>query len=410
MWAYCSGSLIPNIQMPDTSGYEAAEGTVAHEIGEQWLRDGKAPYHRLGEVVVMTVGEGDQERTYSITIDEEMFSYVEEYVDWCMYLEGDHYVETRVDFSDLTPIPNQGGTADHAACRPRRLTITDLKYGIGVEVYAKDNTQAILYAYGFFREWDWFYDFQEIEIRICQPRRAHFDVWVITREELLEWAHWLSERAHEAWIYGAPRTPGPKQCQWCRIKPSCKAFAAWFESLSEGCFEDLDKPITMQQMDDTMERLERPEAYTLSPHKLKELTLEHKVKIYDQYSLVDKWFKAIGEELYNLLNSGQDVPGKKLVKGRSARVYTSEEKAVEHFDFLGLSDDAIRPRILKSPAQMELELIKHKYKRKNLEGLLDTVVRRIDGSPIMVDANDKRPALIKGDHDVFDDLDSEDDL
>ena len=51
MWLSCSGSLIANMMEPDSCSYEAAEGTVAHEIAEQWLRTKQAQYHRVGDVV-----------------------------------------------------------------------------------------------------------------------------------------------------------------------------------------------------------------------------------------------------------------------------------------------------------------------------------------------------------------------
>lgn len=401
MWAYCSGSLVPNVIAPDRAGEAAAEGTVAHGVGEVWLNEGVRPDRLVG--TVETIAEGQQ--SFDIEIDDVMLDYVEMYVNWCIYLPGDHFVETRVDFSDLTPIENQGGTCDHAACEPGRLVITDLKYGLGVRVYANKNTQALLYAYGFFRAYDWFYNFETILIRICQPRLDHFDEWEITREELLGWAAWLKERAFAAWCYDGPRTPGEKQCQFCKIKHDCKAFVTWVERLTDGVFDNLDKPITADDMEDTIFRLDAGKNYHLKPVALDELTLEHKVAIYRHKSLISVWLDDLGKDLYERLKNGEKVPDWKLVQGKMQRSFKNEDDAFEQLEFIGLSEDQIRPRVMKSPAQIEDQLVKAGFKRKQLPDLLDPLIKKSPGNPTMVPESDPRPSLNSFDKDVFDNLD-----
>ena len=405
MWAFCSGSLVPNIQIKDTAGIDAATGTVAHGLGELWLKTGIRPDHLIGTTETVVEGEGDNKQVFVINIDEEMMDYVEVYVDSCSFLPGDHFVETRVDFSDLTPIDNQGGTADHAACERGKLTITDLKFGLGIEVYAFENTQAILYAYGFFKKYDWYYDFQEIVIRICQPRRGHFDEWVITRSELLEWADWLKSKANDAWKLDAPRTPSEKSCQWCKIKTDCKAFAVWLERLTADVFDNLDLPIEVEDMADLVKRLDGGDEYTINPVDLNELTLEHKAAIYRNKSAVTSWFDKVGQDLYEHLERGEKVPHFKIVEGRSARIFSDQTRAFAELEFAGLNKDQIEPRVFISPAQSEKELIKLGYKRKQLPELLDPIVKRIAGSPTMVSDKDPRPSIRPDGEGVFDNLD-----
>lgn len=402
MWAYCSGSLIPNLFASDTAGEDAAIGTVAHGVGEEWLNTGIRPDHLLGTTV--EVVEGDQ--TFTVEIDSSMMEYVGQYVDWCMCLPGNHFVETKVDFSDLTPLTRQRGTADHAACEPRKLTITDLKYGKGIQVFAEKNTQAILYAYGFFTKYDELFDFQEIVIRIAQPRLDHFDEWTITRDELLEWAAWLKERAFAAWCRDAERTPGIKQCQWCKIKPSCTAYTVFAERVIDGVFERLDDPVTSEEMTDMVERIDA-DRLNLHPVDVGSLTTSQKAAILPYRKMIEAWFKGIQEDLEERCLAGEDVPGYKLVLGKSNRAFTNNDEAVEELARLGLSDDVIRPRGMISPAQAEAALTKVGYKRKELPDLLKRVVVKPPGKPTMASASDKRPAITAITSSSFDNLDDE---
>lgn len=410
LWAFCHGGLIPNLLVDDDgAGIEAATGTVGHTVGETWLESGIRPTHLLGTVVTVVEGKFPNEQVFEITIDEEMLDYIERYFDWCYYLPGEHFVEVRVDFSDLTPIKNQGGTADHAACEPGKLTITDLKYGIGIRVFAFHNTQALLYAYGFFMMHDWYYDFQIIVIRICQPRLDHFDEWEITREDLLDWAAWLKEQAFKAWRYGAPRTPSEKACQWCKIKSDCKAYLVWVDRLTRDVFQDLDAEITEREMSDLVADLDKG-TYVVKTPRIQELTYAHKAHIYKYRNLLKSWMDELGKDLYRGLERGEDVPDWKLVDGNKSRSFKNEKKAKEELDFLGLSEDVIEPKSFISPAQAETELVKIGYKRRDLPELMKPLIKERKGKPTMVPKTSNRKSFAELSDDIFADLDDLDEL
>lgn len=402
MWANCSGSLIPNLFCSDTAGRDAAVGTVAHSVGETWLRSGVRPDHLIGTRVEISEGES----VFEVEIDQEMIEYVGQYVDWGIYLPGTHFVETRVDFSDLTPLKKQTGTADHAVCEIGKLTITDLKFGQGVQVFAKENTQGILYAYGFFKKYDDLFDFQTIVIRIAQPRLNHFDEWVISREELLQWASWLKSRAYAAWCKDAVRTPSEKACKWCRIASDCAAHAVFVERLVDGAFDNLDEPITSAEMLTIGERILSGDVL-FEPIKLGSLTVEQKAAILPYRKMVEAWFSGIHEDLESRCLRGEHVPGYKIVSGRSNRVFTDKVSAIETLDFLGLSDEVIRPRGMITPAQAETELMKVGYRKKQLPTLLGSVVRKPPGRQSMAPETDSREALVSVASSSFDNLDEE---
>jgi hypothetical protein len=388
MWLTCSGSLIPNAQAEDSTSEAAAEGTVAHGVGELWLKTGCRPTHLIG-TVERVVEDFD---VYNITIDEVMLDYVQRYVDWCMYLPGENFIETRVDFSDLTPIANQGGTADHISVEMHHLTITDLKYGIGIEVYAERNTQLMLYAYGALLIHDAKYDIQKVTIRIAQPRRDHFDEWTVSREELLEFAEYVKQRAFDAWRHDAPRMPSGDGCQWCRVKSDCSAFLVFTGKLLDGVFDDLESPVTAGEMLDTQEQIASG-SFNLTPVTVENLTFEQKAVVYQYRSLIVQWFDRIGADMYNELRNGGKVPGYKLVDGNNSRKFTSDAAAIELLEFIGLNEDEYMPRVLLSPAQSEAALVKKGIKRAALPALLESVINKTPGKPTMVSENDRRESV-----------------
>ncbi len=407
MWTNCAGSLIPNLYEGDHAGADAAMGTVAHGVAEAWLKtcieqklpaSACRPDHLIGTTEIIGA--------FEIEITLDMLEHLHGYVEWCNILPGVHFTETKVDFSDLTPIKNQRGTADHAACTPGRLVVSDLKFGTGVQVYAFENTQALIYAYGFFRKYDDLFDFEEIVIRIGQPRLNHFDEWTITREELLTWAKWIKERAYAAWCTDAARTPSAKSCQWCKVKSSCAAYAVFVEKLTDGVFDNLDAEIDVDEMNMLMHRLEDG-TFELRPISVGLLTLEQKVKLSRYAGMVKSWFDSINAELESLALNGRTVPGKKVVAGRSYRNFPSPDRATEHLEFLGLDYETIRPRGMIGITEVESQLLKIGYKRKQLEGLLKPVVERPTGKPTVVDEDDPRPALVTPTDNSFDNLDEE---
>lgn len=397
MWLNCAGSLIPNLFAPDDSGEDAAYGTVGHMVGETWLKTGKRPDHLLGKTFwVDGAGFG-----FFIGVDEVMLDHVERYVKWCRRLPGQHFVETRVDFSRLTPIPKQGGTADHVACYFQTMVITDLKMGKGVWVYASHNTQAMLYALGFFFEWDWLYDFQRIIIRIAQPRLDNFDEWEITREELLEFAEYVKVRAAAAWVQGAPRTPSPEACQWCRVQATCTAKAKVVFDLTGGAFDDVGEDVSVKQMKTfKLELQKNDEPDVVKASTLTTLELE---KLFVWRGPVEKFFERVTEELQKRANGGERLTTLKEVEGKSRRAWHNVKLAARRLMELGLSREELLEEVMASPAAVEELLRKKGHKTKDLPDLLDGLVYKPPGKATLARITDKRPSLIERDGGAFDD-------
>lgn len=398
MWLGCSGSLIPNLFAPDDSGEDAAYGTVAHMVAEQWLKSGVKPSHLIGTKHWVDAGDWG----FHILIDQVMLDHVQRYVNWCDFLPGQHYVEQRVDFSSLTPIPGQGGTADHFACWWQHMVITDLKMGKGVHVYATGNSQGMLYALGVFYEWDWLYDFQSIEIRIAQPRRDNFDTWTVTREELLAFAEEVRVKAAAAWVQNAPRTPSAKACQWCRVTATCAAHAKVVIDSAEGYFDDLFEPVTEDAMLDFKESLaERRELNAVDPSTLTTAELD---KLYAWRGAVEKFWKKVQIEMSKRAANGANFKSWKLVESRTNRAWRGPATAAKRLIAAGCKASDVVSTVTCSPADAENLLKALKYTPKEVQEILSDIVFKPPGKATLASILDKRPELQDATEDAFSDL------
>lgn len=405
MYLNCPGSLIPNLLAPDDGNADAAYGTVAHGVTELWLRTGKRPDHLIGTAEFVEGGEWG----YLVWIDEEMLSYAEMCIDWVDFLSGDRFIERRVDFSRITPIPKQTGTADLIVHQGNRLIVADWKFGKGVQVFAERNTQGMLYALGALWEFDPAGEIREIEIRIGQPRLDHFDEWVVSRDDLLEFAGWAKARMALAWQINAPRIPGPKQCQFCKVRSTCAAYAKFEVEMTEGAFENLEEPIGVEAMREFKGRLEDDLfEFRMDVIEAGTLTTNHLCRLRPFRTTAEKWWKGIDEELMRRVKLGEDLSahGYKLVEGRSNRVFEDPEKAIEHLETLGVPRDATIERKFVSPSGAERLLRKAGHRNKDIPNLLEGLTRKPPGKPTIVPVSDKRPPIADLSGVAFDDLES----
>lgn len=391
MYLACAGSLIPNILAPDDAGFDAAYGTVAHAATEYWLSTGVEPRHLIGKYRFIDSGDWG----HLVQIDEEMLGYAEQCVDRCEWLPGEHLVEAHVDFSHLTPIPNQGGTLDHAALQRKRATVTDHKFGASPEniVYAEDNPQLMLYTIGLWRDPRYrHYGFKDFVIRINQPRLNHFDEWHTTAKYLAEFEDYCRERMAAAWQLDAPRTPGVKQCRFCKVRATCAANARLNAELTAGVFTDATQ--TAQQMDSFIANLDGDLGeFAMHFAPVGNLTTAQMARLLPFRGMAESWWKALAAELEKRAIAGDMPDDMKIVEGRSHRKFLSEAKARAHLLSLGLKHNEIISESLVSPNQAEILLRKHGHKANELPELLSGLVIKPPGRATLVPISDRRPAV-----------------
>jgi hypothetical protein len=309
-WMVCPGSLIPGLIAGDRPTKYSAEGTVAHWVAEKWLTEGE-PYHLVSTTKVV---DG-----FEIEISEDMLSHVSNYVAAVSTAKGDAYTEVKVDLSQFTPIPDQGGTADHIHASWGVLDITDLKYGM-VRVHAERNKQGLSYALGAFERLDWLYNFQRIKIRIFQPRLDHDDEWECSREELIAFGEEFREAAVRAWDPNAPRRPDPHACEYCPIRTECPAKFDMTVALVAGSFDDGGE-YDSRALAEIVSNPPVPEspALPLLMRDFETMPLEALERLYAYRKSVEGFFSDLGEYLLNQAEAGADLRWWKTVVGRAGR-------------------------------------------------------------------------------------------
>ena len=361
-WLGCPGSIKAEEGVKDYGSKFAQEGTCAHALAEMALVDDIDIGMRIGTEV-----EGWE-------VDADMIDHVQGYISYVKSFSGEHLYEQRVDFSHL--VPEGFGTSDAIVINETEKIchVIDLKFGRGVAVDAENNSQGMLYALGVLNDYGYLYDIEHVEIHIYQPRVNNFSSWRISVDDLLKWGEWVSEQANLALSDNAPRIPGDKQCQWCKVKATCEALSDYTQKILSSEFEDLGD-------------IEPADKLELNRLKL----------ILDNKKLIEAYLKAVEEHVSGLLFKGDDVPGYKLVAGRSLRKWADVETAEsELFDLVG--DYAFEKKLL-TPAKAE-KLVGSKRK-----GEIAHLIIKPEGSPTLAPESDKRKSWNKVEINDFESLD-----
>jgi hypothetical protein len=346
-WAYCPGSVAASADLPNTSSPFAEEGTAAHEMAEEVLGS-SWPMTKLNNFE-------NQEMANHVFVYTEYVERLKTGADLTM-------IEQRVDYSDW--VPGGFGTADAIVLRGDTLHVIDLKYGMGVQVYAENNPQGMLYALGAYNEIRHAADVKRVVITIVQPRLDHISEWEISIPDLLKWAEWISQRAEATEEPDAPRIAGESQCKFCLAKHNCGALLKHTTDAMLTEFEDLDN-------------LPPPDT----------LTEEQVGAALAAKSLIEGWLNAVQAHVVERLENGQGFPGFKLVAGRSSRSWIDEDAALKNLsEMVGLDRAMTEPKLI-SPPQAENVL---GSKRK---ADIQSMIAKAEGKPTLAPDSDKRPAV-----------------
>lgn len=407
-WMNCAGSLALQSAFEDTGSGYADEGTAAHTVGSWMLTThADAPGQVLTPALVKA--EFPDDPFVQKYVNAAMLSYVKDYCKLVrQYAEGgEMLVEQKVDFGPwifgegqtkrIAIDPETGeetevdddyafGTSDVVILGADRLTIIDLKYGMGVKVDAFENEQLMLYALGALHSFSFMGDFVEVAMIIHQPRLEHVSEFILTVENLKAFAEKARVGAiaaigqYDTWgelarttptdqwadkLVGLKLAPAESTCRWCIAKADCPALRQEVLAITTAASaEDFDGAPSVPQ-----------EANQLAAAMAK-------------VGLVEDWCKAIRARVESKLIANEEVPGFKLVEGRLGSRQWNDAEAVEmQLKKWRLKDELVYDFSLKSPTQAEKVLPPNRWKT------LQQCIVRNPGKPSVAPVTDPRPAI-----------------
>ena len=370
-WISCPGSVpLARPYLGHGSSSYAAEGTVAHTIAQAALA--KEPLPPIGSVVDV---DG-----HSIIVTQDMLDAVDVYLDIVRPLLAkaqDGGVEIRVRITSVPPTAECFGTADFVAVVGRKLFVVDLKYGKGVHVHVANNSQALFYALAVVETLHLDGLIDEIEIIVCQPRidGAERQSWEIDIIDLWMWRDAKLIPAVQRILDGdTSLQDGP----WCRFCPALAICPLKHELAMQAAEDAFDTGFDdMRNNDD------------LPPEGVAE-RLNLALRLED-------WIDKLKEHAALMIHRGEEVPGFKLVEGRSNRKWADEDgeilrELVERGKFTPKDAERFyKPPELQSPAGVEKTL--KRMGRTQTQFLLNGLINKPPGKPALVMVDDPRPAL-----------------
>lgn len=358
-WLVCTPSAHLEDQFPDEQSEFASEGTFAHSVFEHLLGA------RLGKHLA-DLRPFKTDKYWSADLLDHVQSAVN--AAWSQIEEtrrecSDALVllEQRLDFSHWVP---QGfGTGDVVVVSDGLLSVADLKYGKGIPVIAQDNTQMMLYALGAYNQFAHLYEFDRVRMTVLQPRLDNWSSSELRVEDLLEWAEThVKPRAALAWEGSGDYVAGDHcSSYFCRARFTCAARASHAMTLAKADFALTDPAL---------------------------LTKDQVVQVLARGDLVAKWISDVQAYALQQAEAGHEIPGYKLVEGRSNRKYTDPDAVAQRLLAAGIDEALIYERSLLGLTAMEKALGKTKFAE-----LLGDLITKPPGKPTLAPVMDKRAAI-----------------
>ena len=345
----CPGSVALVAKMPPKPSSEFADrGTLLHNVISEIL-DKNLPGHTF-----IGTKYNDQVLTEDLYVEkiETALATLDE-IDPKRELA--YEVETRVGFGEL--LPGVFGSTDLVGRLGDRAIVLDWKFGDGVVVDAEENPQLMFYAAACMRTpaaaWA-FEGAKEVELIIVQPPVTRR--WVTTIERIKQFEQELVMAVHESQKPDAKLQHGD-HCRWCAAKPICPKMTGAVDRALKTQLDQVDLPTLGRYLQNA--------------------------------ELLEGWIEDLRKLAHQMLESGKQVPGYKLVNKRATRQWADEKTALAKLHDMGLTrEELFKPEELSSPAQVEKVLKKRKM------ALPDELVVAVSSGTTMAPESDPRPAAV----------------
>lgn len=344
----CPGSVALCQKVPPKpSSKYADEGTLLHNVMAELLGSDKELRHVLDMEYNGIKLTGD-------LLDEKVRPAMDAINEIDPEAKLEYAVEQTVSFGDL--LPGVFGSCDLIGRIGDRAIVLDWKFGDGVAVEAEENPQLLFYTAAAIRtpalEWV-FKDVKEIECIIVQPPKIKR--WVTSFDRVRQFERELVYAVKQSAKPDAPLKIG-EHCRWCAAKPIC--------------------PLMTGAVDRATQT------------QIKELDAEQLGQMLERAAVLENWISDLRALAMQVLESGNPVPGYKLVAKRATRQWRDEETAKAALCAL-LPITEVTETSLISPAQAEKKLKKLKL------GLPDDQVISVSSGNTMAPESDPRPAVLQ---------------
>ena len=356
-WLHCPAAPRLEGGIKDEGSDYAAEGTLAHAYCAMKLKNflGLPTDGEKEEIAALQEKYGTGEMaeytdTYA-TIVLEKYNAARAATPDAQLL-----VETRLDFSDY--VPEAFGTADAIIIADGTMEVIDFKYGKGVKVSAVENPQMMIYALGAYARFAFEYRIDNLRATIVQPRIDNLSEYEITVEELTAWAaNVLTPAAEKAYKGEGPQTPGA-WCQFCKVKNQCRALASKCK-----------------------------EVVAVDP---KLITPEELAKdVLPMVPIVKTWISGVEDFALAQALSGVQLPGWKIVEGRSVRKITDTDSVAAVLTKNGYKqNDIFKPVEMRTITDLEKLVGK-----KQFAAMCGEWINKPQGKPTLAPEGDKRKAI-----------------
>ena len=375
-WLVCTAAPRFEEGLPENTSEYAEEGRLAHAIGE--LKITKKCTPMSSRTYTTRLNKLKKNPLYTPEMDKTTDLYLEHITEQVMGYDSAPTVavEVKVEFSDY--VPEGFGTCDCCIIGGDLLSIVDYKHGKGVPVSAVGNPQMRLYALGALKRYAPVFGdtIKRVRMTIDQPRLDSYTTDEITVEELRSWGESIKPIAQKAFSGLGEFVPGD-HCRFCRGKAQCRARANVNTALED--FKDCVplgwSPAMQVDFDATGFR----PSNALTDAEIGDLL--------ERGKLLVQWYKDLEAYATEALLAGKEIPGWKLVAGRSNRAFTDQDAAIQAVIAAGYDEALVYDRKPKTLSELEKLMGKAEFAEK-----IGGYVIKPPGKPTLAPASDKREA------------------
>ena len=331
-WLKCTAAPRFEEGLPENTSEYAEEGRLAHAIGELKVLKKCTPMST--RTYNTRLNKLKKNPLYDPEMDKTTDLYLEHITEQVMDYDSAPTVavEVRVDFSDY--VPEGFGTCD--CC-----------------------------------------------MTIDQPRLDSYTTDEITVEELRAWGESIKPIAQRAFSGLGEFVPGD-HCRFCRGKAQCRARAKVNTALED--FKDCVPAGSIPA--DAMVPQEHSHTGAITGEEVHPLLSDEEIgDLLERGAQLVQWYKDLEAYATEALLAGKEIPGWKLVAGRSNRTFTDQDAAIQAVIAAGYDEALVYDRKPKTLSELEKLMGKAEFAEK-----IGGFVTKPLGKPTLAPASDKREA------------------